>query len=283
MTQIQKVLLADALVDGPFSGAPTTVVYLGEPLERFKMASLAAEFGTLETVYVYPHARSFLLRFFTPLTELKVSINSSHAAAFVVYELGLRPPSEPLSLLTQDGEITARYESQGGISMEMDADSHVPLDAARLDACAALIGIPAGQTVWGLRTSGNLAVLAVEDREILKRLNPDIPELLKFDLNGIAATALSRQPGDCDYFLRSFRPRQGQTEEHVSGSINRSLAPRWASILRKATLSARQLSRRGGLVTAEVGDGGRITLKGRARIILRSDICLESLTGASPF
>jgi hypothetical protein len=32
----------------------------------------------------------------------------------------------------------------------------------------------------------------------------------------------------------------------------------------------------------DIGDNGRITLKGRARIILRSDINLGSVTGPSP-
>jgi PhzF family phenazine biosynthesis protein len=259
------------------------VVYLGEPLERFKMASLAAEFGTLETVYIYPHSKSFLLRFFTPLTELKVGINACHAAAHVVFELGIRPPSEPVSLLTQEGEITARVSEHGGIAMEMDQDTHLPLEEGLLDGYAAMIGIPPGQARWGLRTHGGLAVVAIEDRELMKRLSPDLPELFRADVNGVAATALCRQPGDCDYYLRSFRPRQGQLEEHVSGSINRSLAPRWAGVLGKRTVAARQLSRRGGLVTVEVCDYGRMVLKGRARIILRGDVNLEMMTGTRPY
>jgi PhzF family phenazine biosynthesis protein len=280
LTQIHKVLLADSLVDGPFSGAPTTVVYLGEPLERFKMASLAAEFGTLETVYVYPHAKSFLLRFFTPITELKLGINACHAAAHAVYELGIRPPTEPLSLLTQDGEITARHAGPAGISMEMSQEPHLPLEAGLADSYAALIGIPPGLAQWGLKTQNNLAVVAIEDREVLKKLTPNIPELFKADVSGVAATAMSRQTGDCDYYLRSFRPKQGQNEEHVSGSVNRSLAPRWSQILKKNDLAARQLSKRGGLVRLELSEGGRMVLKGRARIILRCDINLESVTGA---
>jgi PhzF family phenazine biosynthesis protein len=283
LTQIHKVLLADSLVDGPFSGAPTTAVYLGEPLERFKMASLAAEFGTLETVYIYPHSKSFLLRFFTPTTELKIGINACQAAAHIIYELGIRPPSEPLVFLTQDGEITARLDGGAVISMEMDQESVTPLDEARTEACGRLVGIPPGRIQWGFLTQGNLAVVAVEDRETLKRLSPDVSELFRAEVNGVAATALSRQAGDCDYYLRSFRPREGQTEEHVSGSVNRSLAPRWADILRKTSLSARQLSRRGGLVRMELSEGGRMAIKGRARIILRADMNLESVTGARPF
>jgi PhzF family phenazine biosynthesis protein len=282
LIQILKVLLADSLVDGPFSGEPVTAVYLGEPLERFKMASLAAEFGTPETVYIYPHAKSFLLRFFTPLMELKAGINASQAAAHIIFELGIRPPSESLSLLTQEGEITASHGEGGDISMEMDAAPFLPLDPKLLDGYAALLGVAPGLAVWGLLTTGDVAVLAVEDRETLKRLVPDVPGLLKADVSGVAVTALSRQTGDCDYYLRSFKPKQGQTEEAVSGSVNRCLAPRWASLLKKKTVAARQLSRRGGLVIVDIGDNGRITLKGRARIILRSDINLGSVTGPSP-
>jgi predicted PhzF superfamily epimerase YddE/YHI9 len=102
---------------------------------------------------------------------------------------------------------------------------------------------------------------------------------MKAGLKGIAATVPARQQlGDCDYYLRSFRPNQESAEEHVSASLNRSLAPRWSKILQKRELVCRQISRRGGLTNIEIPCPGKVILKGRARTVLRSDILLESVT-----
>jgi PhzF family phenazine biosynthesis protein len=276
---IRKLLLVDSIVDGPFSGSPTNVIYLLNPIERFKMASLAAEFGTLETVFILPYGESFLLRFFTPLIELKLGVNASLAAAHVIFEIGITPPNLPVSFLTQAGEIIVRHLPPDSYTMELDAASSTPLDKAVTESFAQFLGFSPTQVSWGILTSGNMAVLAVEDLSVLKRLEPNLLEIMKSKVDGVAVTALAKQAGDVDYYLRAFRPKLvGHREEHVSGSINLALGQVWGKILGKKELSARQLSKRGGLMTIELVDDERVILKGRALTVLRSDIVLEDLS-----
>jgi PhzF family phenazine biosynthesis protein len=275
---IHKVFLVDALVDGPFSGAPTTVLYLTDPLERFKMASLAAEFGTSESVFILPHDQAYLLRFFTPLMEIKLGVHACQAAAHIIYEAGLRPPTADITFLTQEGEVTARHFAQAVTSIELDTDLFKNLEREDIDRYAPLLGIDAGEVEWGIVTAGRRVVLALGDYNLLKRVEPNLEEILKAKLNGIAATVSSKQNADCDYYLRAFRPNPENFEEHISGSLNRALAPRWSKILQKKELVTRQLSKRGGLVSIEMTKADKVTMKGRATTVLRADIILESLS-----
>jgi PhzF family phenazine biosynthesis protein len=274
---IQKVFLVDALVDGPFSGSPTSVFFLASPLERFKMASLAGEIGTLESVYVLPHGEAFLLRFFTPAMELKVGVHASQAAAHLIYELGIRPPSMPLLFLTQEGELKTRFIPPASCALELDAESMTELAPPELQRLAPLLGLGPSAAAWGILTAGNIAVLGLEDYSQVKKASPDYPGLLSSDLHGLAVTSPGKTATDCDYCLRAFRPKVGVPEEHVSGSIHRSLAHRWARILKKSELTARQLSKRGGLVTLDVRNPDTVVFKGNSRTILRSDVLQESL------
>ncbi|MDR2405663.1 MAG: PhzF family phenazine biosynthesis protein [Deltaproteobacteria bacterium] len=274
---IQKVFLVDALVDGPFSGSPTTVFFLESPLERFKMASLAGEMGSLESVYVLSHGEAFLLRFFTPVMELKVGVHASQAAAHLIYELGVRPPSMPLLFLTQEGELKTKFIPPNFCSLELDAEGLSELSQDDIQKYSPLLSLSPESITWGILTAANVAVLAIEDYTQLKKIIPDLALILKSDLSGIAISAPGKLGGDCDYYLRAFRPKVGVPEEHVSGSIHRSLAHHWGRLLAKTELTARQLSRRGGLVTLDVQNPKTVIFKGKARTILRSDIIPESL------
>ncbi|MDR2354538.1 MAG: PhzF family phenazine biosynthesis protein [Deltaproteobacteria bacterium] len=279
---IQKVFLVDALTDGPFSGAPISVFWLESPVERFKMASLASEVGSLESVYVLPHGEAFLIRSFSQTIELKLGVHSCLAAAHIIYDLGMRPPDEPVLFLTQTGEITANFISPDICSLEMDSTPLMELKKEQIAEYASLLSLNPGLVTWGSILNDELVVLAVDDYNIIKHLVPNIHDILKSKINCIAATAPNKLAGDCDYYLRSFKPQLGQPEEQVSGYINRSLAINWSKILRKNILIARQLSRRGGLVTIEVKSDNHIILRGRATTVLRSDIILENLMPSIP-
>jgi predicted PhzF superfamily epimerase YddE/YHI9 len=247
------------------------------------MASLAGELGSLESVYVLPHGEAFLLRFFTPLMELKVGVHASHAAAHLIYELGIRPPTMPLLFLTQEGELKTRFVPPNSCSLALDAETMTELAPKDLERHSQLLGLAPGTVGWGILTAGNIAVLGIDDYSQIKKVAPDHSAILKSELNGVAVTAPGKQGGDCDYCLRAFRPKVGVPEEHVSGSIHRSLAHHWGKLLNKTVLTARQLSKRGGIVTLDVGDGKTVVFQGKARTILRSDMLQESLVIPSSF
>ena len=72
-------------------------------------------------------------------------------------------------------------------------------------------------------------------------------------------------PGEdgVDFVSRFFAPAQGVPEDPVTGSAHTTLVPYWATHLGKATLKARQLSRRGGLLHCAL-NGERVDIGGQA-------------------
>jgi len=69
--------------------------------------------------------------------------------------------------------------------------------------------------------------------------------------------------GKVDFVSRFFAPQTGINEDPVTGSAHTTLTPYWSKVLGKKTLTARQLSARGGDLVCE-DHGERIRISGRA-------------------
>ncbi|MBI3453820.1 MAG: PhzF family phenazine biosynthesis protein, partial [Rhodospirillales bacterium] len=112
-----------------------------------------------------------------------------------------------------------------------------------------------------------LAVFASEDE--VRSLEPDMAALAALDGFAVIATAPGR--GKVDFVSRFFAPKQGIPEDPVTGSAHCTLAPYWAKRLGKKTLSARQISPRGGELICE-DRGERVKIAGRAALYLEGTI-----------
>ena len=77
-----------------------------------------------------------------------------------------------------------------------------------------------------------------------------------------------------DFVSRFFAVHYGIDEDPVTGSAHCTLAPFWASRLSKSTLSARQISARGGDLRCTVS-GDRVLIGGRAVLYLEGSAYLE--------
>lgn len=105
----------------------------------------------------------------------------------------------------------------------------------------------------GVRPIGLLAgddYLAVFDSEATVRaITLNHAQFGLLDLRGVIVNA----PGtDVEFVSRFFAPKIGITEDPVTGAAHCKLAPYWARKLGKNTLSARQVSNRGGNLACEV-------------------------------
>ena len=70
---------------------------------------------------------------------------------------------------------------------------------------------------------------------------------------------------------RYFAPAFGIDEDPVTGSAHCALAPYWAERLGRPTLTARQVSKRGGTLEVTV-DGDRVRLTGHAVTVLSGEL-----------
>jgi predicted PhzF superfamily epimerase YddE/YHI9 len=271
---ILKSFLVDTLVEGPFSGAPTMVIFLEKPMDKFKMLSLANELGTSQTVYILLHDQaSYLLRFFSRTQELAVGGHGCHAVAHLIYELGLLPPDESTVLLTQDGELLAKRVLRDLTEVRFTAQTVNKMDQNSLNNYSSVMAINPKSVTWAGITTGRAAILAVDNSVNLRRLTPDREKLHSTGATVLALTSLDQS--GCDYNLRCFSSSSYFPEHQVNSSIHRCLAPQWGQILNKKRLLARQLSQRGGLVRLEVSDPNFVFMTAKSKTILRADLVAD--------
>jgi PhzF family phenazine biosynthesis protein len=120
---------------------------------------------------------------------------------------------------------------------------------------AALGGAP--RAVWKARDHLVVYDTAAE----IAALKPDLIALAEIDCWGVIVTAPG--DGDADFVSRFFAPAQGVPEDPVTGSAHTTLVPYWTNRLGKTELTARQLSRRGGLLHCALR-GDRVDIAGQA-------------------
>ena len=108
------------------------------------------------------------------------------------------------------------------------------------------------------------AIVVLNSEEEVRSLKPDIDLLRACPGLGIAVTA----PGsEVDFVSRAFFPKVGIPEDPVTGATHCTLVPYWAARLGRNTLTAAQLSARGGtLYTKHLGD--RVEIAGEAALYL---------------
>ncbi len=264
MTRVRhKLYQVDAFSGRLFAGNPAAVVPLERWLPDDTLQALAMENNLSETAFFLPRDGRYQLRWFTPVTEVKLCGHATLATAFVLYEvLGEKAPV--LRFDTLSGELTVTH-SDG--MLWMDFPAFPPRPCAAPPALAAALGRAPREVL-----AANYYVALFEDPEEVRALAPDFAALKKLELHGVMVTAHGT---DCDFVSRFFAPWHGIDEDPATGSAHCTLAPLWAERLDRAgRLHARQLSKRGGELWCESA-GERVRLGGRARLYLEGEFVTE--------
>jgi predicted PhzF superfamily epimerase YddE/YHI9 len=111
-------------------------------------------------------------------------------------------------------------------------------------------------------------LVIMDTEEEVAKLTPDFNTLARVRARGVIVSAMGKQH---DFICRFFGPAVGVNEDAVTGSAFTKLVPYWSSKLGKSTLSARQISVRGGNVQCQ-HEGNRVYLTGAAKTYLRGEI-----------
>ena len=242
----------DAFAERVFEGNPAAVVALKDWPDDGLLQAIAMENNLSETAFFAPEGDGFRLRWFTPRAEVDLCGHATLATAHVLYaHRGYA--SESLHFLSRSGALNVRREA-AGYCMDFPAVAAQPV-ATPGDLIDGLGGRKPTAVLLG---PDHLAVF--EDEAEVVDLKPDFAALARLDGRGVIATAPGR---DCDFVSRCFFPRLGVDEDPVTGSAHCQMAPYWAARLSRTSLSARQLSSRGGRVDCRVL-GDRVELLGQA-------------------
>ena len=259
-----KLYQVDAFVEGPFSGNPAAVCPLDEWLPDETMQSIALENNLSETAYFLKRADHYEIRWFTPTVEVDLCGHATLATAFVLFEKEGHTGDTIKLVSARSGDL---FVSRKGEMLTLNFPADDIQEVSLSDNVLYGLNIDPIQAFRGI--SDVLLVFNNED-DILD-LEPDFSLLGKIQARGVVCTA----PGNkVDFVSRFFGPNSGVNEDPVTGSAHTSLTPLWAKKLGKTTLTARQLSARGGYLECQLLED-RVEISGKARLYLEGTIVLD--------
>ncbi|MBX7124567.1 MAG: PhzF family phenazine biosynthesis protein [Cyclobacteriaceae bacterium] len=243
----------DAFTANLFAGNPAAVCISEAWLPDQLMQSIAAENNLAETAFIVASEDGFQIRWFTPTVEVDLCGHATLAAAHVAFHH-----------LGQSGDRVVFHSPRSGkLPVERKGTLltlNFPADDIRLAiAPSVLLDCFSEQAteVWKGKTD---YMVVVEHESAVRSYQPDFSRLARVQARGIILTA----PGkDTDFVCRFFAPQSGVNEDPVTGSAHTTLTPYWAERLNKKTLTARQVSRRGGHLVCSL-EGSRVYISGEA-------------------
>ena len=254
-----KQYQVDAFASRAFGGNPAAVCPLECWLGDDVLQAIAEENNLSETAFFVPSEKGFALRWFTPLKEIDLCGHATLATAHILFER-LGYPRQIITFETRSGEL---FVEKKGKWLEMNFPACPPTPCAISETLVQGLG---QRPIEMLAADDYIAVF--DSEETVRAITPDPILLLQLDLRGVIVTA----PGsDVDFVSRFFAPKFGIPEDPVTGSAHCELAPYWASKLGKNTLSAEQVSRRGGNIRCEVRSD-RVILSGCAVTFMEAEI-----------
>jgi PhzF family phenazine biosynthesis protein len=252
----------DAFTSELFRGNPAAVVPLDGPLPDRTLQSIALENNLSETAFLTPSPDAdFHIRWFTPTMEVDLCGHATLAAAHVIWtELGR--DTDTLRLSTRHAGELRVTRDQDVIRLDLPA---YPLSVGESSPMLERALHRRPEEVW--EAGPKLLCVFANKRDILD-LAPDMGALRDLDAEGVIVTA----PGTKhDFVSRFFAPNAGVDEDPVCGSAHCALTPYWAKRLGRDSLSAHQVSARGGELACEL-HADRVTLSGKAVTYLQGVI-----------
>ncbi len=259
----------DAFAGQVFAGNPAAVCPLTEWPDDGLLQRIAMENGLPETAFFTPEKDSYRIRWFSPAMEVDLCGHATLAAAWVLFRY-FDQSAEEITFASRSGPLAVRRE---GELIVLDFPAQPPAPCGIPPELAAGLGRDPVET---LRAGDVIAVFSSEEE--VAGLTPDPSALARVEARAVVVTA----PGEeADFVSRCFAPRLGIVEDQVTGSAHCELTPYWSKVLGKSSLTARQLSPRGGeLHCTEAGE--RVLIAGRAVPYLEGMITIEEEGGAGP-
>ena len=256
-----NIYQVDAFAEKVFEGNPAAVCPLEEWVGDDVLQKIAEENNLSETAFFAPEDQGFKLRWFTPAAEVDLCGHATLAAAYVLYEhLGYSGPE--ISFSTRSGELIVKRAPKG---LSMDFPASMPEPVQSPDNLVAGLGREPKEV---LAAFDYIAVLESENE--IENLHPDFSRWLDLDLRGVVVTA----PGkEVDFVSRCFYPKLRVNEDPVTGSAHCELAPYWGKKLGRENLTAKQLSKRTGLVECALVED-RVILSGNAVSYMQGQIII---------
>jgi PhzF family phenazine biosynthesis protein len=261
----------DAFTNKLFRGNPAAVCITPKPLSRDMMQNIAMEMNLSETAFVYPleEEHTYMIRWFTPTTEVKLCGHATLSAAHILFEhdyvignmITFFNKDKSMKLITR--------KSPYGIALDFPIEELSAWETSEKQALVSYLGLPHNCPAFRGKVTGQILIEAPNET-IVKNLEPNFSRMLSLDgeFSGVAVTSVS---DDFDFISRFFDPWEGIDEDPVTGSAHTLLAPYWGKKLDLNLMRAKQISRREGLLNLEL-KGSRVLISGKAITFLSGSL-----------
>lgn len=227
----------DAFAEAVYQGNPAAVIPLKEWLSDEVMQNIALENNLSETAFFCSGEEGYKIRWFTPLAEVDLCGHATLASAHVLFHhLGYK-----------DNEI--RFESRSGLLIVKKDGDKILLNfpSSQVEAQYIPANLKTAFQVHPIKCfkgRDDLMLVFKSEEDILK-LQPNFMKIIESNARGVICTARSN---NYDFVSRFFAPAVGVNEDPVTGSAHTMLIPYWAKQLSKTEMTAKQISKRGGVV-----------------------------------
>lgn len=257
-----KYYVIDAFTDRLFGGNPAGVCIMDRELDDSLLQSIASENNLPETAFLLEKGGKYSLRWFTPEVEIDLCGHATLATAYVLMNY-IAPRLSYIEFETMSGKLGAK---RNGDIILMDFPSRKPEPCQIPQGLEKALGCGIAET----HLSRDLLVLT-EKEEDVRSLDPDYGLLRDISRSLSFAVIVTARGSDCDFVSRFFAPNAGIPEDPVTGSSHSTLIPFWSERLGKTKMTARQLSKRGGILYCE-DCGDRVEIGGTAKCYLQGEI-----------
>ncbi|MDR3588319.1 MAG: PhzF family phenazine biosynthesis protein [Negativicutes bacterium] len=233
-----SIKTVDAFTTKAFSGNPAGVVTDASGLTSAQMQKIANEMNLVETTFVFPPqdaTADFLIRYFTPQSEVAVAGHPTVATIHALIEEGkISPSATPHQVRVETGAgvlpIDISPSSAGGyaITMTMATPRFEPVPLSHTEL-AALLGTDAGNVdaryaIRKMYTGIYWFVARLTTLAAIRNLRPDLAAIAELSrrekVTGIQVFTTETEDPACDFHVRTFLPNEGINEDPVCGTGN---------------------------------------------------------------
>lgn len=257
-----NIFQVDAFNNEIFKGNPAAVIPLSTWISDELMQQIAEENNLSETVFFVQNNNYFEIRWFTPTCEVDLCGHATLAAAHILF-----------TELNYAKKVITFNSGRGILSVEKNGDWYTlnfPSDEATLINTPKIIEEALQIPIENCYKFNHKLLIEVENEELVKHLTPNYNLLLQVEENDIIITSKGTT---VDFVSRFFAPKIGINEDPVTGSAHSILIPFWAKKLKKNSLEAKQLSKRGGYLKCKFLND-RVEMSGQAVTYLKGKINL---------
>ncbi|XP_020230995.1 uncharacterized protein LOC109811621 [Cajanus cajan] len=290
-----KYCVVDAFTESAFKGNPAAVCFLEDERDDDWLQAVAAEFNVSQTSYLTRINESkqtsiprFHLRWFTPVSEVKLCGHATLAAAHSLFSSGL-VDTNVIEFVTLSGVLTAKKipeinitgvsnlpngEARDEFYIELDFPVD-PVTEFSFDVTSQISEALNGASIIDIKRTqiGDDLIVEVTSGGVVAELQPQIDAIAKCPRRGMIVTGIAPPGSGFDIYSRFFCPKIGINEDPVCGSAHCALASYWSKKLGKCDLNAYQASGRGGVLKIHIDEQTqRVLLRGKAVTVMEGCI-----------